>query len=67
MQGHRTVLSYLSPPKKIMVRARVIRVRVRAIKVNPNPNSPNPNPNPYFSGGVINRKVPIELHMDEHT
>ena len=45
------VLSYLSLPRKIMVRAiRAIRaIRVRAIRVNPNPNSPNPNPN--FSGG----------------
>ena len=57
------VLSYLSPPRKIMVRTRIrvrairaIRVRVRvrvrairAIRVNPNPNSPNPNPNPVQS------------------
>ena len=49
-----------------MVRAiRAIRViRVRAIRVNPNPNSPNsPNPNPNFSGGVINRKVPVRVKI----
>ena len=33
--------------------------RVRAIRVRVNPNSPNPNPNHNCSGGVINRKVPI--------
>ena len=43
-----SVLSYLSPPRKIRVRVRVrVRVRaIRAVRVRVNPNSPNsPNPN----------------------